>query len=56
MKNPLKLKLRSTADRERRLMGPLLDIFDYLYGKTWVTAIGAVAIIILVVISFLPQG
>ncbi|MCE2518190.1 MAG: hypothetical protein J4F41_10345 [Alphaproteobacteria bacterium] len=56
MKNPLKLTLRSTEDRQRRLMGPLLDIFTFLEGKRWATAIGAVAITTLIVMSFLPQS
>lgn len=41
-------------DRQRRLMGPVLDVFDHLHGKGWVTLIGIVALIVLVVMSFWP--
>jgi hypothetical protein len=43
-----------TADRRRRLMGGLIDIFDHLEGKTWATLLGVVLMIILAVVSFLP--
>jgi len=41
-------------DRQRRLMGPLLDVFDHLHGRGWVTILGLAVLVILVVMSFLP--
>ena len=43
-----------SADRRRRLMGGLVDVFDVFEGKTWATLIGAVIMIILVVVSLFP--
>jgi len=43
-------------DRQRRLMGPILDVFDHLHGRGWVTLAGVVILIILIAMSFLPQG
>ena len=48
------LKPRNAEDRQRRLMGPLLKIFDVLYGKTWVTLAGIIIFVVLVAMSFLP--
>ena len=48
------LKPRSNEERAKRLMGPLLGLFDLLYGKKWVTLVGVVIFIVLVVWSFLP--
>lgn len=56
MKNPLKITTRSTEDRQRRLMGPLLDIFEVFVGKVWATALGALIITALIIWSFLPQA
>ncbi|MGC6485234.1 MAG: hypothetical protein ACON4P_06145 [Candidatus Puniceispirillales bacterium] len=47
-------KPRNTEERQRRLMGPLLLIFDYLHGKSWVTWLGIIIFVGLVVMSFLP--
>jgi hypothetical protein len=44
-----------TADRRRRLMGGLVDIFDHLEGRTWATLLGVFAVIVLVAVSFLPM-
>ena len=41
-------------DRQRRLMGPILDVFDHLHGKGWVTLIGLILLILLVLVSFIP--
>ena len=43
-----------SADRRRRLMGGLVDVFDIFEGKTWATLIGAVIMIVLVVVSLFP--
>lgn len=43
-----------SADRRRRLMGGLVDVFDLFEGKTWATLIGAVIMIVLVVVSLFP--
>ena len=40
-----------TADRRRRLMGPLLDVFDYFEGKAWATLIGVVIVLGLIALS-----
>ena len=42
------------ADRRRRLMGGLIDVFDYFEGKTWATVIGAIIMAILVIVSLFP--
>lgn len=55
MLHKLFTKNQPTADRRRRLMGNLLDIFDPLEGKTWATALGAIIIIVLIAMSFLPE-
>jgi len=47
-------KPEPTADRRRRLMGGLLDVFDYFEGKAWATILGVVIMLVLIVISFLP--
>ena len=44
-----------TADRRRRLMGGLVDIFDVFEGKTWATALGAIIMVVLIVVSLFPQ-
>lgn len=48
-------KPRSTEERQRRLMGPLLIIFDLLHGKTWVTLLGMLILMVLVAMSFIPD-
>ena len=42
-----------SADRQRRLMGGLVDVFNLLEGKIWATIIGVVIMTILVVMSLL---
>jgi len=49
-------KPEPTADRRRRLMGGLLDVFDCFEGKSWATILGVVILLVLIVISFLPPG
>ena len=49
-------KPEPTADRRRRLMGGLLDVFDYFEGKSWATILGVLILLVLIVISFLPSG
>lgn len=45
---------RNSEDRQKRLVGNLLDGFDHLRGRHWVTLVGVVILIILVAMSFLP--
>ena len=51
----MKFKPRNTEDRQRRLMGPLLHIFDYLHGKSWATLLGVVILVVLVLMSLPGQ-
>lgn len=48
---PLFTKPKPTADRRRRLMGNLLDVFDIFEGKAWATLIGVVILLVLIVLS-----
>lgn len=45
------LKPRNAEERQRRLMGPLLKVFDLLYGKSWATLLGVVILVALVLMS-----
>jgi len=54
LKMSVKPPLPGREDRQRRLMGPILDLFDHLHGRGWVTLAGVVILIVLIVISFLP--
>ena len=44
-------KPKPTADRRRRLMGNLLDVFDIFEGKAWATLIGVVIMLALIAFS-----
>ena len=48
-------KPKPTADRRRRLMGNLLDVFDVFEGKAWATLIGVVIMLVLIVLSIPPE-
>ncbi len=52
---PLFSKPKPTADRRRRLMGNLLDVFDIFEGKAWATLIGVVIMLVLIVLSIPPE-
>lgn len=52
----IKVKLpRNSEDRQKRLVGNLLDGFDHLRGQGWVTLIGVIILVVLVLMSFLPM-
>ena len=48
-------KSEPTADRRRRLMGNLLDVFDVFEGKAWATLIGVIIMLVLIALSIPPE-
>ena len=48
------MPLRDPETRRRRLVGGLLDGFDRLHGRGWVTLAGLVVLVLLLAATFLP--